>query len=67
MIPGYKTVSMADIVYQPKAKLASGVPMPNDMVCHCPQGELRVKQPDGMEFSSPATCGPARRAFSKRP
>lgn len=50
MIPGYKNVSMADIVYRPKAKLASGVPMPNDMVCHCPQGELRVKQPGGMEF-----------------
>lgn len=36
MIPAYKTVSMIDIVYQPKAKLASGVPMANDMVCHCP-------------------------------
>jgi hypothetical protein len=49
MIPGYKTVSLTDIVYQPKAKLASGVPMANDMVCHCAEGELRVKQP-GMEF-----------------
>src|SRR6266545_8203764 len=49
MIPGYKTVSLADITYQPKAKLASGIPMANDMVCHCPEGELRVKQP-GMEF-----------------
>jgi hypothetical protein len=50
MIPAYKTVSMIDIVYQPKAKLASGVPMANDMVCHCPQGELRVKQIPGGEF-----------------
>jgi quercetin dioxygenase-like cupin family protein len=50
MIPGYKSVSMVDIVYQPKAKLASGNPMPNDMVCHCPEGELRVKQSEGMEF-----------------
>ena len=24
--------------------------MPNDMVCHVPEGELRVKQSDGMEF-----------------
>jgi uncharacterized cupin superfamily protein len=24
--------------------------MPNDMVCHVPEGELRVKQTDGMEF-----------------
>jgi hypothetical protein len=50
MIPAYKTVSMIDIVYQPKAKLASGVPMANDMVCRCPQGELRVKQIPGGEF-----------------
>jgi hypothetical protein len=49
MIPAYKTVSLVDIIYQPKAKLATGVPMANDMVCHCPEGELRVKQP-GMEF-----------------
>jgi len=54
MIPGYKSVSMSDIIYQSKAKLASGVPMPNDMVCHCPQGELRVKQPGGMEFVAKA-------------
>lgn len=50
MIPGYQRVTMVDIVYQPKAKLASGDPMHNDMVCHCPQGELRVKQSEGMEF-----------------
>src|ERR1051326_842806 len=48
MIPAYKNVSLVDIVYQPKAKLASGIPMANDMVCHCPEGEIRVKQP-GME------------------
>jgi hypothetical protein len=50
MIPAYKTVSMFDIVYQPKAKLATGVPMANDMVCHCPEGELRVRQRPGGEF-----------------
>jgi hypothetical protein len=50
MIPAYKSVSMIDIVYQPKAKLASGVPMASDMVCHCPQGEIRVKQTPGGEF-----------------
>lgn len=54
MIPVYKTVSMRDFVYQPKAKLASGRPMANDMVCHCPQGELRVKQSNGMEFVAKA-------------
>jgi hypothetical protein len=50
MIPAYKSVSMVDVVYQPKAKLATGVPMANDMVCHCPEGELRVKQTPGGEF-----------------
>ena len=50
MISAYKTVSMRDFVYQPKAKLASGNPMPNDMVCHCPEGELRVRQTPGGEF-----------------
>ena len=50
MIPAYTTVSMFDIVYQPKAKLATGVPMANDMVCHCPEGELRVRQNNGGEF-----------------
>ncbi len=54
MIPAYKSVSMIDIVYQPKAKLASGRPMPNDMVCHCPQGEIRVKQTPGGEFVAKA-------------
>ena len=49
MIPGYKTVSMRDTVYQPKAK-SLGASMPNDMVCHCLEGELRVKQGPGMEF-----------------
>ncbi len=50
MIPAYKSVSMVDVVYQPKAKLATRVPMANDMVCHCPEGELRVEQTPGEEF-----------------
>jgi quercetin dioxygenase-like cupin family protein len=40
---------MRDVVYQPGAK-TSNASMPNDMVCHVPEGELRVKQSDGMEF-----------------
>jgi quercetin dioxygenase-like cupin family protein len=49
MLPGYKMVSMRDIIYQPGAK-SSNPSMPNDMVCHVPTGELRVKQTEGMEF-----------------
>jgi hypothetical protein len=56
MIPGYKTVSMRDVVYQPGAK-TSNPTMPNDMVCHVPEGELRVKQTGGMEMEFVAKKG----------
>ena len=49
MIPGYKSVSMRDIVYQPGAK-TSEPSKPNDMICHVPEGELVVKQSDGVRF-----------------
>ena len=42
-IPAYATVSMRDTVYQPGAK-AENPAMPNDMVCHCLEGELQVSQ-----------------------
>jgi quercetin dioxygenase-like cupin family protein len=44
-----KRDSMIPVIYQPGAKTSSPS-MPNDMVCHVPEGELRVKQTDGMEF-----------------
>jgi quercetin dioxygenase-like cupin family protein len=49
MIPGYKSVSMRDVIYQPGAK-TSDPSKPNDMICHVPEGELVVKQSDGMRF-----------------
>lgn len=49
MIPGYKSVVMRDVVYEPGAK-TSNPKMPNDMVCHVPEGELRVTQSGGMAF-----------------
>ena len=68
MIPAYKSVSMFDVVYQPKAKLATGVAMANDMVCHCPEGELRVRQtPGGSSSPRRATCGAATKGSWKRP
>jgi len=42
-IPAYGTVSMRDIVYQPGAK-SDNPGMANDMVCHCLEGELHVRQ-----------------------
>ena len=49
MVPGYKTVALRDVVYQPGAKSANPS-MANDMVCHCAEGALRIKQGPGMEF-----------------
>ena len=50
MIPGFKTVSMRDIIVQPGAK-TMGPPMANAMVCHITEGELRVEQ-DGKTFAA---------------
>jgi hypothetical protein len=50
IIPGFKTVSMRDIVMQPGSKTA-GPPMPNAMVCHITEGELRIEQ-DGKTFTA---------------
>ena len=43
IIPGFKTVSMRDIIMQPGSK-TMGPPMRNAMVCHITEGELRVVQ-----------------------
>ena len=43
IIPGFKTVSMRDIIVQPGSK-TMGPPMMNAMVCHITEGELRVVQ-----------------------
>ena len=48
-IPGYATVSMRDIVYQPGAK-SENPAMANDMVCHCLEGELQVSQGPDTKF-----------------
>ena len=50
MIPGFKTVSMRDIIMQPGSKSADN-PMKNAMVCHITEGELRLVQ-DGKTFTA---------------
>ncbi|HEV2054094.1 MAG TPA: hypothetical protein VGV06_02850 [Methylomirabilota bacterium] len=50
MIPGFKTVSMRDIILQPGSKSADN-PMKNAMVCHITEGELRLVQ-DGKTFTA---------------
>lgn len=51
MIPGFKTVSMRDIIVQPGMKPPENQGMPNAMVCHVTEGELRVVQ-DGKTFTA---------------
>ncbi len=50
LIPGFKTVSMRDVIMQPGSK-TMGPPMENAMVCHITEGELRVEQ-DGKTFTA---------------
>ena len=50
MIPGFKVVSMRDVIVQPGAKSPENT-MANAMVCHITEGELRVVQ-DGKTFTA---------------
>jgi hypothetical protein len=50
IIPGFNTVSMRDVIMQPGSKTA-GPPMMNAMVCHIPEGELRIEQ-EGKTFTA---------------
>jgi quercetin dioxygenase-like cupin family protein len=42
-ISAYKTIEMADIIFQP-GKTVSEKSMPADMVCHMTQGEVLIKK-----------------------
>jgi hypothetical protein len=50
LIPGFKTVSMRDVIVQPGSK-TMGPPMMNAMVCHIAEGELLVEQ-EGKTFTA---------------
>jgi hypothetical protein len=50
LIPGFKTVSMRDVIMQPGSKTMTP-PMENAMVCHITEGELLVDQ-DGKTFTA---------------
>jgi hypothetical protein len=51
MIPGFKTVSLRDVIVQPGSKQPENNVMMNAMVCHITEGELRVVQ-DGKTFTA---------------
>jgi hypothetical protein len=50
IIPGFKTVSMRDVIMQPGSK-TMGPPMENAMICHVTEGELQLDQ-DGKMFTA---------------
>ena len=50
LIPGFKTVSMRDVIMQPGSK-TTGPPMMNPMVCHILEGEMRIEQ-DGKSWTA---------------
>ena len=64
LIPGFKTVSMRDIIIQPGSK-TMGPPMENAMVCHITEGELQIDQ-DGKTFTARTSSGPATRTLKSR-
>jgi hypothetical protein len=49
--PGFKTVSLRDIIVQPGSKTPENQEMMNAMVCHITEGELRLVQ-DGKPFTA---------------
>ena len=51
IIPGFKTVSLRDIIIQPGSNTPENQVMMNAMVCHITEGELRVVQ-DGKTFTA---------------
>jgi len=50
LIPGFKVVSMRDIIMQPGSKIPSH-PMDNAMICHITEGELQIDQ-DEKKFTA---------------
>lgn len=51
MIPGYATVFMEDVVFQPKATIPLGDVMLDDMVCTVTEGELQITAGE-MDFTA---------------
>jgi hypothetical protein len=51
LIPGFQTVLMRDVILQPGATTKENNVMMNAMICHIPEGELRIVQ-DGKTFTA---------------
>src|SRR6266567_4621059 len=51
IIPGFKTVSLREVIVQPGSKTPENQVMMDAMVCHITEGELRLVQ-DGKPFTA---------------
>ena len=51
IIPGFKTVSLREIIIQPGSKTPENQVMMDAMICHITEGELRLVQ-DGRPFTA---------------
>ena len=51
MLPGYKRVRVMDVVHQPGAAKTLDAAMPNDMICQCIEGQMRLDHRDGNPIS----------------
>ena len=51
LVPGFKTVTLRDVIVQPGAKTKEDTEMMNAMICHIAEGELRVVQ-DGKTITA---------------
>ena len=51
IIPGFKTVSLRDVILQPGSKTPENQDMMNAMICHITEGELQIVQ-DGKPFTA---------------
>src|SRR3954453_20755387 len=51
LIPGFKTVSLRDVIVQPGSKTPEQQLMMDAMVCHITEGELQLVQ-DGKPFTA---------------
>ena len=65
IIPGFKTVSMRDIIVQPGSKTMAP-PMMNAMVCHITEGELRIEQEAKTFTAKKDSSGPATRTQTSK-
>jgi hypothetical protein len=51
VLPQYKKIEMVDLIFEPRATFNNPA-LTSDMVCHVPQGEVRIWKSDGTNFTA---------------